>query len=261
MNTSKVKTVVLVHGAWMTPISWAPFKKYYEEQGYKVIVPTWPYMDKSIEELRNHPDEHFGSLTVGEIADHYEKIIRALPEAPLLIGHSFGGLIVQMLLDRGVGSAGIAIDPAPIGGVIPDFGSLRSALPTILRFNGWNKPFMMTKELFDKNFANTAPKIQRDIEYERLVVPAPGRIFYQAATSIGTTVHPKERKQPLLIISGEEDKTTTPALVTSTYKKQKLSKSRTDFKSFPKVSHFLIAEPGWEKVAGAGVEWANEVLR
>ncbi|WP_413582854.1 alpha/beta hydrolase [Bdellovibrio sp. HCB288] len=261
MGNSNGKTVVLIHGAWMTPISWDGFKKYFEEQGFNVITPTWPLMDKSIEELRAHPDSEFGALSFKKIADHLEGIIRALPEPPLLVGHSMGGLLVQLLLDRGLGSAGICIDPAPIAGVIPDTRSLTSALPGLLRFAGWRKPYILTKEAFDKNFANTAPAEQRDADYKKFVVPAPGKIFFQAATGIGTHVDVKHRKQPLLIIAGEDDRTTAPAMVEANYRKQAKSPSRTDFKSFAGVSHYLIAEPGWEKVADASVKWAQDVMR
>lgn len=257
--SSKQKTVVLVHGAWMTPTSWAPFKTYFESHGYNVLVPTWPYLDRPIEAIRNNPGEAFGSLSLQKIADHYEEIIRALPEAPLLIGHSMGGLVTQILLDRGVGAAGVVIDSAPIGGVIPDFRSLASALPILLRPSGWKKPFVLTKQAFDENFANTAPKAQRDVDYEREVIPAPGRIFYEAAFSIGTFVQPKNRRQPLLVISGEKDRTTAPALVRSIFKKQSKSKSRTDYLSFAGVSHYLVAEPGWDKVAEASLNWANQL--
>jgi pimeloyl-ACP methyl ester carboxylesterase len=257
--SSKQKTVVLVHGAWMTPTSWNPFKSYFESHGYKVIVPTWPGLDRPIEEIRKNPGQQFGSLSLQKIADHYEAIIRKLPEPPLLIGHSMGGLVTQILLDRGVGAAGIVIDSAPIGGIVADFRSLASALPTILRAGGWKKPFVLTKEAFDANFANTAPKAQRDADYAREVIPAPGRIFYEAAFSIGTFVDVKHRKQPLLVISGEKDRTVAPALVRSIFKKQSKAKARTDFLSFDGVSHYLVAEPGWQKVAEASLNWANNL--
>lgn len=254
------RTVVLVHGAWMTPASWDRFKGRFESAGFEVLAPTWPYMDRPIEELREHPHKDFGSLTVGKIADHYEQIIRGLPEPPLLVGHSFGGLITQLLLDRGVGVAGVIIDPAPIAGVIADPVSLAAALPPIARFGGWRKPHMMSKKTFDAKFANTAPKKMRDEEYDRLVVPAPGRIFYQAATGIGTRVNTSKRKQPLLVISGTKDKTAAPPLIRSIYRKQKRSPAKTEFKSFAGMSHFLIAEPGWEKVADTAIDWSKGVM-
>lgn len=251
------KTVVLIHGAWMTPLSWDKWKTYFESAGYDVVVPTWPYMDRPIEELRNNPHKEFGRLTFKKIVDHYEKIIRRLPQSPLLIGHSMGGLVTQLLLDRGVGAAGVIVDAAPVGGIIVDPVSLRSALPIFLRWAGWNRPFVLTREAFDKNFANAAPAAQREVDYQKHVVPAPGRIFFQAALGLGTWVSPKNRKQPLLIISGDKDRTTAPALIRKIYKKQKQSLARTEFKSFAGRSHYLLAEPGWEEIADAIIKWAD----
>ncbi len=258
MNPStKSKTVVFIHGAWMTPASWDNFRARFEADGYTVLAPAWPYMDRPVADLRTNPHPRFGSLTVGQITDHYQAIIETLPEAPLLVGHSFGGLIVQLLLDRGVGAAGIAIDPAPIGGVIPGPVPLMAALPVIARLNGWNRPFVLTRKAFDKTFANTAPEAMRAAEYERLVVPSPGRIFYQAASWISTFVNTRARKQPLLIVVGDKDRTVTPALARAAYNRQKKAAARTDFHVFAGLSHFLIAEPGWEAVADYAIGWAD----
>lgn len=261
MNTNTKRTVVLIHGAWMIPASWDRFRERFEGAGYEVLTPPWPYLDGPIEEFRKKPPENFAKLTIGKIADSYQAIIKDLKEPPLLVGHSFGGLIVQLLLDRGVGSAGVAIDPGPIAGVIPDFISLSAALPVILRFNGWNRPFVLTRKAFDSRFANTAPKELRETEYARLVVPCPGPIFYQAAFWLGTGVKPKTRQQPLLVVSGDEDKTVAPYLARAIYNKQKKSPARTDFKNFAGRSHFLIAEPGWEEVADYAIGWAKQVER
>lgn len=252
------KTVVLIHGAWMTPASWEPFKSRFEAGGYSVAAPTWPTLDRPVDELRNNTPTELGSLTVGRIVDHYENIIRALPQPPLLVGHSFGGLYVQMLLDRGIGAAGVAIDPGPIAGVIPGPVSLAAALPVIARWNGWNRPYMLPFEGFARNFANTLPPGRMRAEYERHVVPTSGRIFYQAATGIGTRVNPRRRTQPLLITVADKDRTVTPYLARAAYNKQKKSSARTDFVQFPNRSHFLVAEPGWEEVADYIIDWAGK---
>lgn len=257
MTALKTRTVVFIHGAWMVPASWDKFKARFEAAGYTAIAPAWPHLEGlTAAEARKGLPRAFGRMTVGQIADHYEKIIRALPEAPLLVGHSFGGLIVQMLLDRGVGAAGVALDPGPIGGIIPGPVPLAAALPVIARWNGWNREFPMSKEAFRKGFANAAPRDMQDIEYDRLVVPAPGRIFYQAASWIGTFVQPKRRTAPLLITAGEKDRTVTPALARAAYNKQKKSPARTDFVLFKGRSHFLAVEPGWEEVADHALGWA-----
>jgi pimeloyl-ACP methyl ester carboxylesterase len=255
--SATTKTAVFVHGAWMIPASWDGFKSRFEAAGYTVYTPTWPHMDKPVAEQRSNPHPRFGSMGLKEIVDHHEQMIRALPEAPLLVGHSFGGLIVQMLLDRGVGAEGVAIDPGPIAGVIPGPVSLAAALPVVLRLNGWNTPFMLSWDAFTGTFANTAPAALQRSAYDTLVVPTPGRIFYEAALMLGTSVHAKERKQPLLIVVGEKDRTVTPYLARAAYNIQRQAKAPTDFHEFPGVSHFLCVEPGWEQVADYCLDWAK----
>ncbi|MEP7240895.1 MAG: alpha/beta hydrolase [Devosia sp.] len=253
-------TVVFIHGAWMAPASWDRFKSAFTAAGYRALTPAWPYMDRPVAELRASPDPRFGRLSVGEITDHYEDLIRSLPEKPLLVGHSFGGLIVQMLLDRGIGAAGVALDPGPIAGVVPDPTSLGAALPVVLRWNGWSTPFMLSRQSFAARFANTVPPVELAPYYDAFVVPAPGRIFYQAALMSGTRVDPARRKAPLLITSGTEDRTVAPPLARQAYGIQKRSPARTDFLSFPGRSHFLCVEAGWEEVAGKSIEWAASAL-
>ena len=252
------KTAVFVHGAWMAPASWANFRRAFEAAGYRVLTPVWPHLDKPVAELRRQVDPAFGRLTLAEIVDHHQAVIAELPEAPLLVGHSFGGLIVQMLLDRGIGRAAIALDPGPIAGVIADPVSLGAALPVVLRWNGWNTPFMLSREAFGSRFANTVPKEQLDGLYDQYVVPAPGRIFYQAAFMSGTRIDPARRTAPLLITSATEDRTVAPPLARGAYNIQKRSTARTDFVSFPGRSHFLYVENGWEEVAAKAISWATE---
>jgi pimeloyl-ACP methyl ester carboxylesterase len=257
---TQTKTVVMIHGAWMVPASWDGFKARYEAAGYTVLTPAWPYLDGNPAALRKTINPAFGKMGLKQIVDHYEAIIRALSEKPLLVGHSFGGLIVQLLLDRGLGAAGVALDPGPIAGVIADPVSLGAALPPILRWNGWNTPFLITEEGFNDRFANTAPAGLQKTAYDKYVVPAPGRIFYQAASMIGNGVDVKRRTAPLLVTSAEFDRTVAPALARGTYNKQKASPARTDFHEFTGVSHALAFEPGWEKVADYTLAWAAEVL-
>ncbi len=249
------KTVVLIHGAWMTPGCWDRFRGRFEAAGYRVLTPTWPLMDRPAEELRRAPAPGFGAMTVGRITDHHAAIIRALPAPPFIVGHSFGGLVAQLLLDQGLGAAGAAIDPAPFKGLIPDLVSLGAATPVLLRWGAWWQPFMLSRAAFDARFANTAPAALRETEYARLVVPAPGKIFLQAALGAGLAVHPKSRRQPLLFTSASEDRTVAPPLVRMAYQRQSASPAKTELADFPGLSHFLIAEPGWEAVADRIIGW------
>jgi pimeloyl-ACP methyl ester carboxylesterase len=250
------KTILLVHGAWVTTHCWSGFREFFEAQGYDVVVPAWPHMNKPVEELRRSPDPRISALTIKDLVDAFEEDIRSLPEAPIIIGHSFGGLIVQMLLDRGLGAAGVAIDAGPPRGVLPSFTAIKSALPVLLAWRGWSRILTMSFKSFSTTFANTlAPSQQRET-YEQHIVPAPGRIYFQAALGFGNAVKFNNPKRPpLLLTAADEDRTSTPSMVRAMYRKHRQAPSQTDIIEFPNRSHWLIAEPGWEKVAGAILKW------
>lgn len=250
-------TVLFITGAWMHTSSWDKFRSAFEAAGFKSLAPAWPYLEApTAAELRAHVDPRLGSTTFGQIVDHYAAIIDGLDEQPLIVGHSMGGLIAQLLLDRGYGAAGIAMDPGPIAGALPGPVSLLAALPPIL--GGWNNTHTITRDGFAKNFANTLSADEQKDADDDYVVPTSGRIFYQAALMLGTAANPKARKQPLLVISAEHDRTVTPYLARATYNVQKKAPARTDFKQFDDRSHFLAGEKGWEEVAAYAIDWANE---
>ncbi|NBB14394.1 alpha/beta fold hydrolase [Caulobacter sp. SLTY] len=254
------KTIVLIHGAWVTSESWATFRQPFEAAGYSVHTPTWPLLDGfTAAEINARPPEGFGALTVGRVVDHLQRFIEALPEQPILIGHSFGGLYTQLLLDRGVGAAGVALNPVLIGGIVPGPTTLGAALPILLRPNGWNRPYAFTRERWFRRFANGAPRALSDEAYDTYVIPAPSRIFYQAASWIGTLVDPRRRTAPLLITEGDADRLVTPYLSRSAFNIQRRSAARTDYAAFPGQSHFLIAEPGWERVADTALRWIQDL--
>ena len=250
-------TVMLIHGAWLTPVSWERVRARYEARGLACLAPAWPHEDRAVDELRRAPDPALATLTVGKIVEHYEAIIRALPEPPILIGHSFGGLVVQQLLDRGLGAVGVAVDPASPRGIVVTPTALRTALPVFLAWRGWSRALTMTFGQFASGFANGMPTGEQRAAYDRHIVPAPGRLFYQAAVGAGTGVNFRNAgRAPLLLIAGEKDRTVPIAMVRSNFRKQQRSGAVTDFKSFPDRSHFLLAEPGWEEVADYALDWA-----
>jgi pimeloyl-ACP methyl ester carboxylesterase len=256
MAENASKSVVFIHGAWMVPACWDNFRRSFQAAGYTSYAPAWPYLDgASPDELRRDPPPGLGALSIPQIVDHYEVFIRAMPEKPLIIGHSFGGLFTQLLLDRGLGWAGVAIEPAPIAGVVPGAISLAAAAPVLLRWQGWEQPFQLSRDAFAQSFANGAPPDIQNQAYDQLVVPAPGRIFYEDAFWIGTQVNPKRRTQPLLITAAEKDRTVTPFTAMGAFNLQKKSSAETDFKYFPGHSHFLLGEPGWEDVANYILRW------
>ena len=252
------KTILLVHGAWVTTHCWSGFREFFEAHGYTVVVPPWPYMDRPVEALRSTPDPRIAALTIKDLVNHFEKHILSLPEAPILIGHSFGGLIVQMLLDRGLGAAGVAIDAGPPRGVLPSPRAIKSALPVLLAWRGWSRILSMSFKGFSTTFANTLLPLQLRETYDEHIVPAPGRIYFQAALGLGNGVTFKNPKRPpLLLTAAAEDRTSTPSMVRAMYRKHSQALSPTDIFEFPNRSHWLIAEPGWEEVAGAILKWAQ----
>jgi pimeloyl-ACP methyl ester carboxylesterase len=252
------KTILLVHGAWVTTDCWTGFRGFFEDRGYKVIAPAWPYMDGTAETLRRNPDPRMSALTIKDLVDHFDTHVRSLPERPILMGHSFGGLIVQMLLDRGLGAAGVAFDAGPPRGVLPSWTAIKSASPVLLAWRGWSRILTMSFKGFSTTFANTQPASQMKATYDRYIVPAPGRIYFQAALGLCNQVTFKNPKRPpLLLIAATEDRTCTPSMVRAMYRKHSRAPSRTDIFEFPNRSHWLIAEPGWDEVAKKAIEWAE----
>lgn len=250
------RTIVFIHGAWVTPESWDVFRAPFAAAGYDVRTPAWPWVaDHEVAELNGNPPAGFGDLSIVRIADHLQNLIEALPANPILLGHSFGGLLTQMLLDRGVGSAGVVLNPAPIGGLVPGPSAWRAIAPILLRPNGWRRPYNFTRERFGRLFANAAPPAPVDEAYERYVIPAPGKIFHQAAFWSGTRIDPRRRTQPLLITGGTEDRLISPYLSRAAYRRQSRAPAPTDYVEFSGRSHFLVAEPGWEEVADHVLLW------
>lgn len=252
------KTIVLVHGAWMTPLCWEHFTRRYEAAGYRCLAPAWPGDERPVAELQREPVPELAELSVVKIVDHYERIIREQPEPPILMGHSFGGLFVQMLLDRGLGCAGVAIDPGPPAGVIPRPIALWAALPVFLSPLSWRRTVRMSLKSFGWGFAQNLKGDELRAAYERHVVPTPGRIYHQAAVGIGTKVNfANSQRAPLLLIAGEKDRTVQPSMVRATYRKHQRSSAVTAFKEFPGRTHWLIASEGWEEVADYALDWAR----
>ncbi|HTT38736.1 MAG TPA: alpha/beta hydrolase [Burkholderiales bacterium] len=256
------KTVMLVHGAWLGPECWELFRGHYESQGYTCMTPAWPFEDATVSELRRQQHPELAKLTIGKIVDHHEQLIRALPQPPLLIGHSFGGLFVQMLLDRGLGAAGVAIDPAPPRGVFPTPLVLYGALPIFLAWRGWSRVLSMTLPQFAWSFMHLSSPEEQRAAYERYVIPTPGRLYYQAAFGIGNGVNWKNpNRAPLLLIAGEKDRTVARSMVETNYRKQQRSPATTEYKLFPDRTHWLIADSRWKELADYAIRWAAEHAR
>jgi pimeloyl-ACP methyl ester carboxylesterase len=250
------KTIMLIHGAWLNSKSWEGFKARYEAKGYTVITPDWPFDNRDPAELRANPRPELARLGQREIIAHFEKLIRALPEEPILIGHSMGGVAVQHLLDRGLGVAGVAIDTAPTPGVPLGRHAIWSALPIFLAPFSWRKTQVMSRRYFKTRFAQTAPKDQARALYDRYIVPTPGKVYWDGVVNTLKINWKNPNRAPLLLIAGEVDLIADASMIHKIYEKQRQAPSATGYKLFKGRSHWTGIDDGWEKVADYALEWA-----
>jgi pimeloyl-ACP methyl ester carboxylesterase len=255
-------TIVLIPGLWMTGLSWEHWVDRYTKRGFDVIARSWPGMDGDINELRNDTSaiDHLG---VTEVADHYDGIIRELDGPPIIMGHSFGGAITQILLDRGLGAAGVAIDSAPVKGVLNlPVSTLKSGFPVLKNPANNHKSVALTPEEFHYAFTNTLTPEESASVYERYAVPGPGRFLFQAALAnfnphATTKVDFRnDDRSPLLLIAGGADHIAPPSINRANAKLQHRSKAITAYKEFPGRSHYTLGQEGWEEVADFALDWA-----
>ncbi len=258
--------LMLIHGAWLSARSWEDFARYFDQRGFDVSTPEWPRKHGDVEQLRADGDELAG-LGLTEIVDHYEALIRELDQPPVLIGHSFGGLIVELLLDRGLGRAGAALSPAPPKGILVlPFSSLKAASPALAHPSTRHGIVTLTQEEFAYGFVNTYGDEEAAAAYERYAVPETGRIFYEAgfanfALHPATDVHFKNGdRAPLLIVGAEQDHTVPASVSRAQFKKYQHSPARTDYLEFEGRPHLFVTGEGWEEVAAAIDSWLDGVL-
>lgn len=249
--------IMLIHGAWLNAHSWEGFKARYEAKGCKVIAKSWPYDERSPAELRASPRKELANLSQREIVDHYAREIDRLDAAPILIGHSLGGVIVQHLLDRGLGAAGVAIDPAPTPGVPLGPQAIISALPVLGDPFSRGKIMRMTRRFFGARFAQTTPKDKRDALYDAYIVPTPGRVYWDGVIGAMPIDWKNPDRPPLLFIAGGKDLIADASMTQAIYRKQKRAPSLTEFKLYQDRSHWTCLDAGWEEVADYALDWAT----
>ena len=256
-------TIVLVHGFWVTPRSWEHWITHYESRGYRVIAPGYPGFEVEVEALNADPTP-IVELTVPKIIDHLSSVVEALDAPPIIMGHSAGGAFTQLLLDRGYGACGVALNSAPTEGVrIVPPSQLKSTFPVLKSPANRHKAVGFTWEQWHYAFTNTFPEDESRALYERYAIPANGGILwgsvlanFQPGPQDTAVDYHREERAPLLFVSGSEDHIMPPSIQQSNAKHYK-SSAITEIHQF-EGPHLMVAQPGWEKIADDALAWAEE---
>ncbi len=262
-NETGRPAVVFIHGLWLLPSSWERWTEVFEEAGYVALAPGWPDDPDSVDEANAHPEVLAGK-TVGQVADHFEEIIGVLDHEPAIIGHSFGGLLAQILAGRGRASATVAIDPAPFRGVLPlPLSALKSAFPVLGNPANRSRAIPLTFDQFRFGFANAVGEDEARELYATFAVPAAGAPLFQAATA---NLNPWSEvkvdslspdRGPLLVISGEKDNTVPWAIANASFKRQRRNEAVTEIVEMPGRGHSLTIDSGWREVADTALAFVE----
>jgi len=265
MTTTKTP-IVLIHGLWMTPKSWDTWAERFRAQGHEVIVPGWPGIDdRTVDDIRRDPSALKG-IGLKQIADNYERIIRALPVKPIIMGHSFGGVLTQMLADRGLGAAYVGVAPGQTAGVTAlPLSTLWTGTPILSNPFGRNGAKPLSKRHFHFTFGNDLSRPASDALWEEYAVNSYNRVFFEGVTSVlnekGGVTHvdyARADRAPLLLSAGESDHVVPPAIVRAIEKKYRASGSPAivDYIEYPGRTHRLVSQDGWEQIADHALAWA-----
>ena len=265
-NGTGLQPIVFVHGLWLLPSSWDRWAALFEEAGFTALTPGWPDDPATVAEANAHPEVLAGK-TVGQVADHIEQVIRALKKKPAIIGHSFGGLLAQILAGRGCSAATVAVDPAPFRGVLPlPISALRSAFPVLGNPANRHRAVPLTYEQFRYAFANAVSEEEAKALYETYAVPAPGAPLFQAATAnlnpwteVKVDTENPDRG-PLLIISGEKDHTVPWAIANASFHQQQKNPGITEIVEIPNRGHALTIDSGWKEVATTALNFVRRFV-
>jgi len=261
MKNIQSKTVVFITGAFVSHNGWNNWKSYFEENGYTCYTPPWLFKDAAPVALRKkHPNENKGlvNLRLADLIDHLENMIRELPEKPILIGHSTGGLIVQVLLQRGVAAAGIAIHSVPAQGVLSfKYSFLKSLWGPLGLFSSTNKTFLMNLKQWQYAFTNGMSEADQLETYDQNVVPESRKLIRDCLSKVAS-IDFRKPHPPLLFIAGSTDHIMPASLNYSNYKRYKDKSSITDYKEFEGKNHYVLGLPGWKDEAGYSLNWIQE---
>ena len=259
MKNTETKTILFITGAFVHHSCWNDWKVYFEKKGYKTIAPPWPHKDVQPEALRNsHPNEEIASNRLSGLIEYYSKIVRQLPEKPILIGHSIGGLFVQLLLQRGLGLLGVAIHSVPPQGIFTlKFSFLKAGWGALGFFTSTYKSYLMTFKQWQYAFTNGMSCEQQKESYYQFAIPESKLIVRDTITNVAK-VNFENPHAPLLITSGNKDNTIPASLNYSNYKKYKNSNSVTDYKEFKGRNHFVLGQATWKEDAAYILEWIEK---
>jgi pimeloyl-ACP methyl ester carboxylesterase len=262
-NASGRTPVVFIHGLWLLPSSWANWAQLFEEAGYSAVTPSWPDDPETVEAARANPDV-FAKKTLGQIADHTAEVIGKLTKKPAVMGHSTGGLLTQMIADRGLSAASVAIDPGPFRGVLPlPVSALRAALPVLKNPLNRGRAITLTFDQFKYGWANTLGEDEAKQLYETYHVAAPGVALMQMANAnlnpwTEAKIDTKNpARGPLLIINGEKDHTVPWAIAYASFKRQRRNEGVTEIKKIPNRGHSLTIDGGWREVADTALAFVR----
>ncbi|BCY08349.1 alpha/beta hydrolase [Actinoplanes sp. L3-i22] len=259
-----MSTVVFIHGLWLHSTSWTPWQEFFEAAGYRTLAPEWPGTPDTVAAARTDPDS-IADHGIDDVTQHYARIIEGLDEAPILIGHSFGGMISEKLLGLGHGAGAVAIDAAQIKGVLPlPLSALHSTLPVFRNPANRHRAVSLTAEQFRYSFGNTLPAEESDELHERWTIPAPGKPLFEAAAANFSLHSPaevntgNEDRGPLLLIAGGKDHTVPEVITRATAKQYRKSSAVTDLIQFADRGHSLTIDHGWREVAQTSLDWLNK---
>lgn len=266
--SARPDTIVLVHGLWMTPRSWEGWVAHYEAQGYTVLTPAYPGFEIEVEALRENPDV-IARLTVQETVEHLASVVESVAAPPIIIGHSFGGTLTQLLLARGLGSAGVVVDSAPTEGVhVTPLSQARSLFAALHNPANRHRAVGFTPEEFHYAFTNTLTEEESLKVWERYAIPAPGYWVFEYGLFANlkpghqdTWVDYRADRAPLLFIAGEKDHIMPPSVNRSNAKHYEHSPALTEYRELEGRDHWTCGAPGWEAVADLALDWALEHAR
>jgi pimeloyl-ACP methyl ester carboxylesterase len=265
-NASGRTPVVFVHGLFLLPTSWERWADLFEHAGYAALTPGWPDDPATVEEAKANPEVLAGK-SVGEVADHFEQIIKGLSKKPVVIGHSFGGLLTEILAGRGLAAASVAMSPAPFRGVLPlPFSALRVASAALRNPANRNKAIPLTYDQFRYAFANAVDEEQAKRLYDQFCIPAPAEPLFQAAAAnlnpwTEAKVDSKNpARGPMLIIAGGKDHTVPVSISKSSYKHQEDNEGVTEFIELEDRGHAMTIDDNWQEVAETGLKFVGRFI-